>query len=90
MRPSGLAHVEAARQDGRWKAAYAGSAEMVMPDDFLAELRKSPAAQKFFETLDRRNRFSIYHRLHTAKREETRKKRMSDMLAQLARGEAFH
>src|SRR6187551_1246912 len=48
MQPSGLLHVEAARKDGRWEQAYAGSAEMVIPDDFLKELKKVPAAQKFF------------------------------------------
>lgn len=90
MQPSGLAHVEAARQDGRWDQAYAGSAEMVIPDDFLGELRKHPAAQKFYETLDRKNLYAIYHRLQTAKRAETRTKRISAMVAQLARGEKFH
>jgi uncharacterized protein YdeI (YjbR/CyaY-like superfamily) len=90
MQPSGLAHVETARQDGRWENAYSGSAEMVLPDDFLEELQKNPAAKQFFETLDRRNLYVIYHRLQTAKRLETRKKRVIDMLAQLARGKAFH
>lgn len=90
MQPSGLAHVEAARQDGRWEKAYAGSAEMVIPEDFLNELRKNPAAKKFYATLDRRNLFVIYHRLHTAKRPETRTKRIAAMLAELARGKAFH
>lgn len=90
MQPSGLAHVEAARQDGRWDQAYAGSADMVIPDDFLGELRKNPAATKFYATLDRRNLHAIYYRLHTAKRAETRKKRIAEMVAQLARGEQFH
>ncbi|XXX77405.1 YdeI/OmpD-associated family protein [Sorangium sp. So ce134] len=90
MQPSGLAHVEAARRDGRWERAYSGSAEMVIPDDFLAELEKNPAAKEFFETLDRRNLYAIYHRLQTAKRSETRKKRIMDILVQLARRKAFH
>jgi uncharacterized protein YdeI (YjbR/CyaY-like superfamily) len=90
MQPSGLVHVEAARKDGRWEQAYAGSSEMVIPDDFLAALEKKPAAKKFFATLDRRNLFTIYHRLHTAKRPETRQKRMTAMLEQLASGKAFH
>ena len=89
MQPSGLAHVQAARQDGRWEQAYAGSADMVIPEDFLNELRKIPAAKQCFETLDRRNLYRIYHRLQTAKRLETRKKRIADMVAQLARGEAL-
>ena len=90
MQPSGLVHVEAARKDGRWEKAYSGSSEMVIPDDFLDELRKNRAAKRFFDTLDRRNLFAIYHRLQTAKRVETRQKRIRDMIAKLARGEAFH
>lgn len=90
MQPSGLAHVEAARKDGRWDNAYAGSADMVIPEDFLAALKKSAAAKKFYDTLNRQNLFVIYHRLHSAKREDTRKKRIADMVARLARGEAFH
>ncbi len=90
MQPAGLAHVEAARQDGRWDAAYAGSSEMVIPEEFLKALKKVPAAKRFFATLDRRNLFTIYHRLHTAKRTSTREKRIAALIAQLARGEAFH
>lgn len=90
MQPSGLVHVEAARKDGRWEAAYAGSAELVIPDDFLKELRKNPAAKKFYGTLNRANLFAIYHRLQTAKRPETRARRLENMIAQLAEGKAFH
>ncbi len=90
MQPSGLAHVTAARSDGRWQKAYAGSADMVMPDEFLAALKKNRKANAFFDTLDRRNLFAIYHRLQTAKRPETRLKRIADIVARLARNEAFH
>lgn len=90
MQPAGLGHVEAARQDGRWEQAYSGSADMVIPDDFLQELQKSPAANQFFATLNRRNLYVIYHRVQTAKRPETRSKRIAALVAQLARGEAFH
>jgi uncharacterized protein YdeI (YjbR/CyaY-like superfamily) len=90
MQPSGLVHVEAARQDGRWEQAYAGSADMVIPDDFLEELTKNAAATRFYATLDRRNLFAIYYRIHTAKRVETRQKRIADIIARLALGEAFH
>jgi uncharacterized protein YdeI (YjbR/CyaY-like superfamily) len=87
MQPAGLAHVEAAKADGRWDNAYAASSEMVIPEDFLAEVAKNQAAKAFYETLGRTSLFSIYHRLHTAKRPETRQKRMDDILAKLARRE---
>lgn len=90
MQPSGLAHVEAARKDGRWEQAYAGSSEMVIPDDFLTELEKNPAAKKFYTTLNRQNLYAIYHRLMTAKKPETRLRRMAAMITQLAEGKKFH
>ena len=45
MQPAGLVQVEAAHSDGRWAIAYASSATMVMPEDFLAELKQDPAAR---------------------------------------------
>lgn len=90
MTPAGLVHVEAAKADGRWESAYAGSATMTIPQDFLDALETMPAAKAFFLTLDRKNLYSIYYRLHTAKRPETRAKRLAQILAQLDRGERFH
>lgn len=86
MQPAGLVHVEAARADGRWEQAYAGSAEMELPDDFLRRLDAHPDAKAFFATLKRAQVFSIYYRLHTAKRIETRSKRIEAILAALAEG----
>lgn len=90
MQAAGVAQVDAAKADGRWEQAYAGSAEMVIPGDFLAALADNPAAEAFFATLNRANLFAIYHRLHTAKRPETRQKRITTMIADLASGKRFH
>lgn len=88
--PAGLAHIEAAQADGRWESAYAGSATMVIPQDFLDALEAMPAAKAFFDTLNRTNLYAIYYRLHTAKRPETRARRMAHILAQLDCGERLH
>lgn len=61
---------------------------MVIPKDFLAALQQDPAAHAFYATLKRQSLFTIYHRLHSAKRPETRQKRMVEMLAKFARGES--
>lgn len=84
MQPAGLAHVRTARTDGRWEQAYSGSADMVMPEDFLKEMRKNPAAKRSFKALGRSTLYTIYHRIQTAKRVETRKKRIADIVEQLA------
>lgn len=90
MMAAGRRHVDAAKSDGRWENAYAGSSGMQIPQDFLDALDTNPEAKAFFETLDRKNLYPIYYRLHTAKRPDTRAKRMKSMLEQLARGERFH
>jgi uncharacterized protein YdeI (YjbR/CyaY-like superfamily) len=90
MAPAGLAQVVVAKADGRWAKAYAGSATMTMPPDFLDALETRPAAKAFFQTLDRKNLYPIYYRLHTAKTPETRARRMALILAQLGRHERFH
>ena len=88
MQAAGLAQVEAARADGRWATAYAGSATMEIPEDFLAALQRDPAAHAFYATLKRQQLFTIYYRLNSAKRAETREKRMAEMLAKLGRSES--
>jgi uncharacterized protein YdeI (YjbR/CyaY-like superfamily) len=90
MTSAGLAQVEAAKADGRWDRAYDGSATMTIPQDFLDALDTMPKARAFFLTLDRKNLFPIYYRLQTAKKAETRAKRMAQILAPLERGERFH
>ena len=86
MKPAGLAAVEAA-QDGRWEAAYHGSRTAVMPEDFLAALTREPDAQAFFETLNKTQRYGFFFRITTAKRAESRRKRIADFVAMLKRGE---
>jgi uncharacterized protein YdeI (YjbR/CyaY-like superfamily) len=90
MTAAGLAHVEAAKADGRWADAYAGQAAMTIPADVLDALETRPAAKAFFATLDRKNLYPIYYRLQTAKRPETRARRLAAILDQLDRGERFH
>lgn len=90
MMPAGLAAMEAAKADGRWQHAYASASAFEMPEDFMTALAKKPKALAFFESLNKANRYAIYHRLHTATRPETRAKRMKDFLAMLQRGEKLH
>lgn len=89
LQPAGLAQVQAAQADGRWDLAYSGGAAAVIPADFLAAVAVAPpAAQATLATLNARSRFAIYYRVTTAKRPETRAKRIHDLVAMLARGEA--
>jgi uncharacterized protein YdeI (YjbR/CyaY-like superfamily) len=90
MRPAGLAEVDAAKADGRWERAYAGSRGSEPPADFLAALDRNTKAKKFYATLNAANRYALYFRIQTARREDTRAKRIASFIEMLARGETFH
>ncbi len=90
MMAAGLRQIEAAKRDGRWDHAYDPSATMKIPADFMAALSKDKKAAIFFETLNRANLYAIGWRLQTAKKPETRVRRMASILAQLKAGKKFH
>jgi uncharacterized protein YdeI (YjbR/CyaY-like superfamily) len=90
MHPAGIAEIERARTDGRWDAAYTGQARMQMPPELAAALSANAKARATFEALDSRNRYAILYRLTTAKRAETRARRLAQYVDMLARGDAIY
>jgi uncharacterized protein YdeI (YjbR/CyaY-like superfamily) len=90
MTPHGLRHVQAAQQDGRWQAAYAGAKATTMPDDLLQAIAAEPKAQKTFETLNNANRFALAFRLGNLKTAAGRAKRIAAFVDMLKRGETLH
>ena len=90
VKPSGLKQVKEAKSDGRWENAYHSQSTASIPDDFLKELEKDKKAKLFFETLNKTNLYAITYRLQTAKKIETREKRMKTILEMLSKGEKFH
>jgi len=90
MMPSGILAVAAAKADGRWHTAYDSPRKAKPPEDFLKALGKNRQAKAFFKTLNRANIYAIVYRLQTAKKPETRARRMETILAMLGRGEKFH
>jgi uncharacterized protein YdeI (YjbR/CyaY-like superfamily) len=90
MRPWGIAEVERAKADGRWDAAYRGSASRDVPEERQRALDPSPRAAAAFAKLDSRNRYAIVHRLQTAKRPETRERNAAKFAGMLERGERLY
>ena len=90
MQPAGLAEIERARADGRWDAAYAGQATIVLPDDLAAALAANPVAAAFFTTLTSQNRYAILYRLTTVKRAETRARKIAQYVQMLAEHRTLH
>lgn len=81
--------MQQAREDGRWDAAYAGQASMDVPEDLADALIADPRAQAMFETLTSVNRYSILFRIGSAKKAETRVKRIEQFVEMLSRGETI-
>jgi len=90
MKRAGLREAEEARTDGRWDMAYDPGSKMEMPADFLNRLSRSKRATVFFKTLNKANTYAIAWRLQTARKPETRERRMAEILAMLEREEKFH
>jgi uncharacterized protein YdeI (YjbR/CyaY-like superfamily) len=90
LRPAGAAEVAAAKEDGRWDAAYEGQRTAKVPDDLQLALDANPAAAAFFAELDSANRYAITYRLAEAKKPETRERRLAKFVAMLEHGEKIH
>lgn len=87
MTEHGQAHVEAAKADGRWAAAYASPKSTEAPPELVAALAKNPRARRTYEALGKHYIFSIAYRLHHLKKPESRAKLLADVLARLNDGE---
>jgi uncharacterized protein YdeI (YjbR/CyaY-like superfamily) len=90
MKPAGLEAVERAKQDGRWDAAYDSPGGASVPSDFQAELDRNAKAKAFFATLNSRNRYAILFRIQTAKKAETRAKRIQQFIRMLENHEKLY
>ena len=90
MHAAGRAEVERAQKDGRWDDAYDPPRTAQVPEDLARALAANARANKAFAALDGRNRYAVLWRVQTAKRPETRARRIEDLVALLARGEKLH
>jgi uncharacterized protein YdeI (YjbR/CyaY-like superfamily) len=90
MKAAGLEEIQRAKRDGRWAGAYDSSSGATVPPDLQAALDANARAKSFFATLDARNRYAILFRLQTAKKAETRAKRLQQFVDMLSRHEKLH
>ena len=92
MTPHGQRHIDAAKADGRWDAAYApmrNVTEATVPDDLRAAIEANPRAQKTFRTLGRQNLFALTFRTNNMKTPAGRAKKIAALVALLERGETI-
>jgi uncharacterized protein YdeI (YjbR/CyaY-like superfamily) len=90
MRPAGLHEVERARADGRWEQAYESQSRVTVPEDLARALAANERARAFFATLDSANRYAILYRIGTAKKPETRAKRIDTFVTMLSEHKKIH
>lgn len=90
MHRSGEDEVRQAKADGRWDSAYDGQSGMAVPEDLAQALAANPRARATFGKLTRANRYSILYRIGSAKKIETRARRIEQFVEMLSRGETVH
>ncbi len=90
MKPAGLKAIEAAKIDGRWANAYESPKNISIPQDFQSALDKNKKAKDWFDMLNRTNRYVILSRILTAKKAETRAKRIRQFIEMLEKNEKIY
>jgi uncharacterized protein YdeI (YjbR/CyaY-like superfamily) len=83
MREPGLRAIERAQANGSWSALDDVEA-LVIPDDLATAFAAAPGTREEFDRLSRTNRRIILHRIATAKRPETRARRIAAAVAAIA------
>lgn len=87
MTPAGLRAIEAAKEDGRWDAAYASQKSMNVPEDLQAALDQNDRAKAAFDRLKSSERYSFLFRIHNARKPETRARHIRKFLEALEENE---
>lgn len=92
MTEHGLKQVDAAKQDGRWDAAYApirSASHEGIPDDLRAAIKRNAKAERTFRTLNKTNLFALAYRTNAMRTPAGRAKKIAALVAMLARGETI-
>ncbi len=85
MTPAGRKLVDAAKADGAW--SFLDDIEnVVVPDDLVSALQKNKAAQREFDRFNKSAKKVILLWIKTAKRSETRAKRVHETVRLAAKG----
>lgn len=90
MTARGFAEIEKAKADGRWARAYDSHTTMQDDAELVKELTKDKTALAFYQALNKTNKFAINFRLQTAKKPETKIKRMNEIITMMKEGKKFH
>jgi len=90
VKAAGLAEVTRAKADGRWEQAYDSFRTSTVPPDLQAALDRNPRAKAFFATVSAGNRYAVLWRVQTAKKAETRARRIQQFVGMLGKHQKLH
>ena len=85
MTEAGLRAVEIAKRNGAWSMLEPVD-ELIVPDDLESALRRSKPARQGYEALSDSGKRAVLYSLYSAKREDTRAKRLEKAIADLESG----
>lgn len=85
MRPAGLAAVETARANGSWDSID-DIESLEVPEDLALQLAENPEARAFFDALPPGQRMLALHWVRSAKRPETRERRIAQIVSAAGEG----
>jgi uncharacterized protein YdeI (YjbR/CyaY-like superfamily) len=88
MRPAGLAAIEAAKANGSW-SALDRIEDLTVPDDLASALSENPVALQNFDTFPSSARKAVLYWIQSAKRLETRTRRIAEVVQRSAEGRRF-
>ncbi len=92
MTAHGQRHVDAAKADGRWAAAYApmrDATHETVPADLRAAIEKNAKARATFKTLRKNNLFALAFRTNAMKTPAGRARKIAELVKMLAQGKAI-
>ncbi|MEQ8546311.1 MAG: YdeI/OmpD-associated family protein [Cyclobacteriaceae bacterium] len=79
MKDTGFKSIEVAKKNGCWKIL--DTVEMLeIPEDLERELRRQKGAMQYFETLNKSSQKGLLYWVVSAKRDNTRNKRISEIV----------
>ena len=85
MTKSGLRSVEAAKRSGKWQIAYS-SREAIKTPDKISRMLKSHGVLERFDSLAPSMKLQYVYWIEQAKRQETKKKRIDELIERLRDG----
>jgi uncharacterized protein YdeI (YjbR/CyaY-like superfamily) len=87
MQRPGFVEIEAAKEDGRWHAAYEPQRTATIPADLADALAQDEQARTFFESLGRTDRYALILRLSKTRSAAVREAQLRRIVGLLQAGE---